>query len=63
MRNRYSETGLGRSNSSPLYTPYAPSRESNETDVLKSRIQVVAETIEQIAHRVSELLSSSAGKD
>jgi len=55
QRNRFYETGLPRLQRYQQYD-----REPVETDALKRQVQYVADTIEQISHRVNQLLKKEA---
>lgn len=60
MRNRYYETGRRRY---PQYDRPVYNQESTETESLKTQVQFVADTIEQIAYRVNQLLKRKTEKE
>ncbi len=63
MRNRYYETGLPQWRRYPQYDRPAYNQESTETESLKTQVQFVADTIEQIANRVNQLLKRKTEKE
>ncbi len=63
MRNRYYETGLPQWRRYPQYDSQAYNQVPTETESLKSQVQFVADTIEQIAYRVNQLLKRKAEKE
>ena len=60
MRNRYYEA---RRRGYPPYDSRAYNQEYSETESLRSQVQFVADTIEQIAYRVSQLLKRKTDKE
>ena len=63
MRNRYYETGLPQWRRYPQYDNRMYNQESSETESLKNQVQFVADTIEQIAYRVNQLLKRKTEKE
>ncbi len=63
MRNRYYETGFPQWRRNPQYDGPVYNQESTETESLKRQVQFVADTIEQIAIRVSTLLKRKTEKE
>ncbi len=63
MRNRYYETGLPQWRRYPQYDGPVYNQEPTETDSLKNQVQFVADTIEQIANRVNQLLKRKTEKE
>ncbi len=59
-RNRFYETGRRRY---PQYDDPVYYQEPTETESLKSQVQFVADTIEQIAYRVNQLLKRRTEKE
>ena len=60
IRNRYYETGRRMY---PQYDRPAINQEYTETESLKTQVQFVADTIEQIAIRVNQLLKRKKEKE
>ena len=60
MRNRYYEA---RRRGYPPYDIRAINQECSETESLRSQVQFVADTIEQIAYRISQLLKRKTDKE
>ena len=63
MRNRYYETGLPLWRRHPQYDGPAYNQVSTETESLKTQVQFVTDTIEQIANRVNQLLKRKTEKE
>lgn len=63
MRNRYYETGLPRWSGYPQYGGQVFNQAQTETQSLKSQVQFVADTIEQIAYRVNQLLKRKTERE
>lgn len=63
FRNRYYETGLPQWRRYPQYNGPVYNQEFSETESLKSQVQFVADTIEQIAYRVNQLLKRKTEKE
>lgn len=63
LRNRYYETGLPQWRRYSQYDGPFYNQEPSETESLKSQVQFVADTIEQIAYRVNQLLKRKTEKE
>lgn len=62
-RNRYYETGLPYWRRYPDYERQDFDRDRGETESLRRQVQFVADTIEQIAFRVNQLLDRKKAKE